>query len=173
MQILPSNTERFALTASLTTEPLFSGDRYSTVKNDYTLPQSFSLTPRKKPVWETSPKEKNSKSGHVNIKHRNKNYKHHTHVTGPLWASSSWLTDRMVVGMWNGGRLGLFTDFPVYMRCDLSWAAFVGWAGKVFINGWVAKRGAKDVRSLEESEGQDRGRGENFGDVIQIPKICL
>lgn len=46
MQILPSNTENFPLTVNLTTELLFPCDRYSSVKSDYTLPQSFSHAPR-------------------------------------------------------------------------------------------------------------------------------
>lgn len=60
-QILPS-TENFPLTVNLTTELLLPCDRYSSVKNDYTLPQSFSHGARlTNAVGENSLKEKKKK----------------------------------------------------------------------------------------------------------------
>ncbi len=63
MQILPSNTDNFPLAVNLTTELLFPCDRYSSVKNYYTLPQSFSHAPRlTNAVGENILKEKKKKN---------------------------------------------------------------------------------------------------------------
>lgn len=62
MQIIPSNPENFSLTVNLTTELVSPCDRYSSVKNNYTLPQSFSHATRlKNAVGENSLKEKKTK----------------------------------------------------------------------------------------------------------------
>ena len=101
MQILPSNTENFPLTVNLTTELLFPCDRYSSVKSDYTLPQSFSHAPRLANAVGESYVNKNI------IKARtceDQTQEYNTiNITRILWAlygpSSAWLTDSMVAGM--------------------------------------------------------------------------
>lgn len=61
-----SHLIHFPLTVNVTTELLFPCDRYSSVENSYTLPQSFSQAPRSINV------EGKKNPGHVKIKHRNK-----------------------------------------------------------------------------------------------------
>lgn len=156
VQILPS-AENFPLTVNLTTELFLPSDRYSSVRADYTLPQSFSHAPRL-----TNAVGENSLKGSEARTWEDQTQEYNTiNITRMRRAALDWQTAWWLACKTEGGQVYSLTFLFIcaVIRLRPSRRSVYKW-----------QRGERRVWEVCRT---GLSGGEKLGEVIWISPVCL